>query len=388
MVVAAETTYGRITDEGVADLRKRVGSYYSGGGSIEITQEQLFRYAAGMGNKNPLYRDPAYAAQSCHGSLVAFPTFLNAVKHTSGTPVGGLPGVQSFHAGNRWRWYRPIRPGDIISATYRPSEIVEKPSSYAGRMVLIYADVVYVDQEDRMVGRAAGWSIRTERAAARDKGKYSSIKKATYSAEELEAIWAAYDSEVIRGAEPRYWDDVVVGEQLPPLTKGPLRIVDIGLSGGVGGGSGPVGRGAGGEGSHYYMFQAYRDHPGYSEPDPETGIPDHPHRGHWEDLMSQLIGVPGAYDVGPQRASWMAESVINWMGDNAFLSELDCEFRRFNVEGDTTTIQGTVSDRGERDGQHFVDVEITCENQRAEVHAPGRARAILPTKSGDGKVPR
>ncbi|MPZ24350.1 MAG: acyl dehydratase [Dehalococcoidia bacterium] len=379
--------FGRITDEGVADLRRRVGSYYAGGSSVEINPELLIRYAIGMGTHNSLYRDAAYANASVHGSLVAFPTFLNAVKHTSGTPVGGLPGVQSFHGGNRWRWYRHVRPGDVISATYRPSEILEKPSSYAGRMVIVYADVIYMNQDHQLVGRAGGWSIRTERGAAREKGKYSSVKKESYSAEDLERVWAAYDGERVRGDEPRYWENVAVGDKLPPLTKGPLRIIDIGLSGGVGGGSGPVGRGAGGEGSHYYMFQAYRDHPGYSEPDPETGMPDHPHRGHWEDLMSQLIGVPGAYDVGPQRAAWMAEVVVNWMGDRAFLAELDCEFRRFNIEGDTTTVGGTVTDRGVAGDQHFVDIEIECQNQRGEVHAPGRARAILPTKSGEGVVP-
>src|SRR5258707_512374 len=42
--------------------------------------------------------------------------------------------------------------------------------------------------------------------------------------EDLEQIWKAYQSEAIRGATPRYVQDVTVGEELPNMTKGPMTV--------------------------------------------------------------------------------------------------------------------------------------------------------------------
>ncbi|TAK36733.1 MAG: hypothetical protein EPO21_01690 [Chloroflexota bacterium] len=40
-------------------------------------------------------------------------------------------------------------------------------------------------------------------------------------------IIGEYDKEVIRGAEPRFWEDVQVGEELPSVIKGPLSVRDM-----------------------------------------------------------------------------------------------------------------------------------------------------------------
>lgn len=382
-------TYGKITDEGVADLKKRIGSYYKGGPAVlQVTKDVLVNYARGMGCINPLYFDEEYAEKTRYGGLVGFPTFLNVVTHTSGTPVGGLPGVQSFHSGNDWRWYHTIRPGDRIGTTYKPFDVQQKTSQYAGTMVIVTIDAIYYNQRNQMVGRAKGWSIRAERKAARERGKYSGTEKPKYTVEQLKAFEEALtrENEELRRATPRYWEDVEVGEELPSIIKGPLRIIDIALVD-PGGAGHHYGVGAFVDGAHYYTMQEYRKYAGYAEPDPVTGIADHPHRGHWEDAMATFIAVPGAYDLAPQRTSWLAEVVTNWMGDNAFLRRLYAEIRRFNVEGDTTWIKARVTKKWTEGKQHLIECEVSAVNQRDEVTAPAKAEVILPSRNNDFDLP-
>lgn len=46
--------------------------------------------------------------------------------------------------------------------------------------------------------------------------------------------------------------------------------------------------------------------------------------------------MPGTYDYGPQRSSWMCTLITNWMGDAGVLKRVRTEMRRFNIVGDTT----------------------------------------------------
>ena len=49
------------------------------------------------------------------------------------------------------------------------------------------------------------------------------------------------------------------------------------------------------------------------------GIPDCPERVHWEPEFALMVGAPGAYDYGPERCSWLTHQLTNWMGDDGFL---------------------------------------------------------------------
>ena len=135
-----------------------------------------------------------------------------------------MPGVHTFYGGSEWEYYRPIKPGDVISASYRPYSVVEKPTSnYAGHVVIQSAQTLYVNGRGDAMAKGKAWSVRTERRAARERDVYKGVEKPRYSDEDLQDIWDAYDKEQIRGAEPRHWEDVTEGEVLPPLVRGPLQ---------------------------------------------------------------------------------------------------------------------------------------------------------------------
>ena len=69
-------------------------------------------------------------------------------------------------------------------------------------------------REEELVAKAHDWCVRAARKAAEDKGKYADIKAAEYTKEELDKIYKDYESEIVRGATPRYWEDVVVGNSI------------------------------------------------------------------------------------------------------------------------------------------------------------------------------
>ena len=71
-----------ITEEGIARLRERLGAYYgSGPHFIDITADDIRRYAQSNGDHNKLYLDPGYAGQSRFGGLIA-PILWSGLLHS------------------------------------------------------------------------------------------------------------------------------------------------------------------------------------------------------------------------------------------------------------------------------------------------------------------
>ena len=379
-------TYGKITDEELARIRERIGEWYQvplrARYNETATRDTIRHFCNGIGDDNPLYRDQAYAVETRHGEIIAPPSFLYSCYIVSGG--GGFPGVHGFMAGNDWEFFKTVRLGDSITVTLRYTDLVVKEKSeYAGRTAIPYREGFFWNQHGELVARALGWSVRAERKAAKEKGKYQQIKKYEYTPDELQAIEDAYDAEEIRGNAPRYWEDVAVGDALVPVVKGPLNHTDIqGFSAGCHGAA-TTGRG----GAHKFGLAYKRRHPAWAYKDPVTGVVDTPERVHVSSTMSDEIAIPAAYDYGHQRLSWLFHVVTNWMGDDGFLKRFYGELRRFNLLGDTTWCQGNVIKKYEENGEHLVDIEIRAENQRGEVTAPGRVTVCLPSRSLD-QVPR
>ena len=367
----------RITDEGVANLKTRVGSYFKGeyifAHNHMMTKDGIAHWCDGIGDyRNPLYRDPSYAAKTKYGTIVAPPCSLNSILNVSGMRGGGLPGVHSFHSGWDWLWLKPVYLNDTITGTYRPVDIVEKKSEFALRTVIIYAEGIYRNQKDEIVARCIGWSIRAERGTARDQGKYKEIKQYWITPEMQAQIEDMMEKEEIRGANPRYWEDVNVGDTTQPLVKGPLGVGEMMAWAHSIGGGGEV---------HAFKVRSLRKHPAWGWKNPETGASETIDQVHEQEEAAKGIAIPAAYDVGAQRNSWVSQGITNWMGDDGFLKNLYCEYRRFNVYGDIQFIKAKVTRKYEKDGEHLVDMDAWAENQRGEVTAPGKATVALPSKT-------
>jgi hypothetical protein len=162
------------------------------------------------------------------------------------------------------------------------------------------------------------------------------------------------------------------GEELPTIARGPLSLMDtMGFLVGCGRGH-----------THGVVLQAAVKHPGHFFRNPEAGGGvEYTGIGHHRESVAKDVGVPGTYDYGPQRSSWMCSLVTNWMGDAGVLKRIRTEMRRFNIMGDTTFCKGKVVRKYVKDNTGLVDIEIAAENQRGELTTPSFATVALPSRN-------
>lgn len=345
------------------DLR-RTGQQWN----TEASPDAVRHFCWGIGDENPLFCDPAYAAGARAGGALAPGCFLYTIDTTVVAPK--LRGIQWLYGGTDWEWYRPIRHRDSFTVRARLLDAVEKEGGNARKFILQTGETLYTNQHGELVCRAMGSTARTARAKAEGGLKYAPRETHRYSPEELEHIAHAIETEELRGSTPRFWEDVTVGDMVQPMLKGPLNITDM-ICWYSGGG---------------HSYQAHRRatmhrkrHPADAFVNPETGAQDSAARGHAESKMAREVGMPGGYDVGPQRISWLGQLMTNWMGDDGFLHRLNVSVRRPNIFGDVSWCRGRVVDKRIADGAHCVDLELWVDNQLGETTARGTATVHLPS---------
>lgn len=350
-----------ITAAALADLQRRIGQTVPRPEPyIEVaTRDAVRHWAAGIGDRNPFWLEAG----------VAPPTMLFAMDRIVSGYVGGLPGIHAMYAGTDFGWQRPIGIGDRILGESMLLDVVERPSRFAKRAIQQIYRTTFRNQRNEVVCVADSWCFRTERDAARERRKYGTVEPSRYTAEVIEAIALAYKTEQIRGALPRLVNDVQVGEELPAVVKGPLTVTSV-IAFIQGWGSLYI-RG------HGLAFDLFERHPALGIPN-AFGVPEPPERVHWDETLARAVGVPGAYDYGPERVAWLGHLVTNWMGDAGVLRRLSVQVMRHNLIGDTTWCRGQVTGK-HADG--VVVLALRAENQRGETTARGTAEVVLPPKA-------
>ena len=365
------TEAGRITEQGIDDLRERIGRPIPRSQPhIEVaTKDAIRHFAHGIGDSNPLWTDEDYACGTRHNGLLAPPCILFAMDKNVSGYIGGLPGVHGLFAGTNWTWYRPIRVGDEIKGrAYLKDVVVKENSKFAGKTVIQYYQVDFFDHSQAKVAEAVYWGIRTERTSARDIGSYKEFQPKKYTPDEIQALRKHYEGEVPRGAQTRYWDDVTDEEVLPTVLKGPLTVT--GMIAFIAGWGGLYVR------AHRLAMEQATRHPSLGIPN-AMGVPEPPEVVHWDSDFARSIGAPSAYDYGPERVSWLGHLMTDWIGDDGFLCRLNVQVNRINALGDVTWCKGRVKRKYVQDGRSLVDCEVWAENQSGIVTAKGDATAEL-----------
>ena len=365
--------FPKITDEGVNNLRQFLGK------ELEVkdpfnqyaTPDTIRHFAHGMGDTNPLFTDEEYGKKSRWGTIIAPPTFLFSC-FTSSVPQG-LPGVHGLWSGASFEMEDVIRAGTRIQATVALSGLTPKETRIAGHAILQEFTYTFHNAEGGILGKARERSMRIERDAGRKRGKYKVLEPAHYTPEDIDRIYGDCDKEEIRGATPRYWEDVTLGQELAPIVKGPLRITDV-VAWKIGWGFRPFCF------AHKIAVDKRKRHPLAYIPD-KYGIPDIPERVHWQPEFAQQIGLPAAYDYGPQRVSWLCQVVSNWTGDDGFIQEFWADVIRISLIGDTHWLRGKVTKKRKEDGRGLVEMDLWGDDQRGETTIRGGATVVLPCRN-------
>ena len=375
--MTTERMFPKISDEALSDLRRRIGVPITDTlepWCHEATRDNIRHYAHGIGDDNPLWCEPEYAEKTKYGSIVALPSFLFTTSRIVSGYCGGLSGVHAMWAGADWTWHKPVLRNDTIRAEAYLKDLVEHQTKFAGRSFQQIYHVDFYNQEGDHVAGADSWVFRTDRDEARERGtKYTEARGRVepFTQEQLDEFYDIYDQEEIRGATPRYFEDVNVGDKLPPMMKGPMTVTGFICY-------------AQGWGGLYIRanklaYKMQKAHPGLGIRN-RFNVPDCPERVHWDEDFALEVGAPGAYDYGPERCSWLTHHMTNWIGDDGFLHKSDCQIRRHNPDGDAIVITGEVTKKFEENGKKYVEVEQKATTHRGELSAFGTAVAELPSK--------
>jgi acyl dehydratase len=184
-----------------------------------IEASHILMFARAIGDENPVYADSEAAKASEVGGIVAPPTFAIASaqfdpdyplrpkagrtwfgsgKHASGLAkpatddpgaagasgepaasesgasdagAGGKPAHKpksgaaagGLHAEQHFTYHRPLRPGDVLTATTQPGRTWEKEGKRAGKLVFNEWVTEYRDARGELVVTARSVGVRTER---------------------------------------------------------------------------------------------------------------------------------------------------------------------------------------------------------------------------------
>jgi hypothetical protein len=194
--------------------------------------------------------------------------------------------------------------------------------------------------------------------------------------EEIAAIEDQALAEAPRGAAPRYWEDVKVGDDIDAVTKGPIGLTDEIAY--IAAGAAPIPRIA----AHRVSLARYRRHPKWAFRDPTTHALEPVYSVHYNDYAARLQGAQAAYDVGIQRTCWGIHALTNWMGDTGFLKSVEQQYRSHVYLSDVVRLSGkVVAKEIDADGDHVVCLTTWATNQREQNVMPGTAVVRLPHRA-------
>jgi acyl dehydratase len=139
-----------------------------------------------------------------------------------------------------------------------------------------------------------------------------------------------------------YFDDVQVGDELPPLVKGPIRQIQLTRYAGASGDFNPI---------------------------------------HQDEEFAKAAGMGGVFAHGMLSMGFVAQAVTDWAGAGT-VRKIGVRFTALVRLKDTVTCKGRVLGKSSKDDVHTVDLEIWAETQRGDRVVTGKATVALPSREG------
>ena len=143
--------------------------------------------------------------------------------------------------------------------------------------------------------------------------------------------------------EQIFLDDIEVGGEIPPLTKGPCTVMTMAKFAAMNG--------------DFY--------PGHYD-------------SKWAIEMDRL---PSAIVHGMQVTTYLSQLLTDWIGPDGALKKFASQVRAHTFVGDTLTMKGKVTKKYTRDSESYLECEVWGEKQDGTVVIQGSATVTLPSRS-------
>ena len=137
-----------------------------------------------------------------------------------------------------------------------------------------------------------------------------------------------------------YFEDVKVGDELPPLVKGPIQQIQLTRYAGASGDFNPI---------------------------------------HQDDEFARAAGMGGVFAHGMLSMGFVGQAVTDWAGAGQ-VRKLGARFAGLVRLKDTITCRGRVLAKSSKDDVNLVDLEVWAENDKGDKVVTGKATVALPTR--------
>jgi acyl dehydratase len=378
------------------------------------TKDAISDWARGTQNHNPLFHDEEYTRHTRWGTIIASPFFQQNIA-PQGTvcyriipPEVGIgktmdPGAPQYDytvmwtVFPQWEFFKPIRPGDSFRVWCGPNvhEDLTNPDGKGPRIFQLHDQVKYFNQKNELVTirhKKLKFYIISQKDQKVDMPLIKPdpvLEKYKYTKEEIDYLDNVRNSEILRGAQIRWWEDVKIGEELQPVSNGPSTVWEQIL--------------------HVAYLQhlnttkkskadwaEVREKSGYGTKategkqatipphvpvrDPESGIWRNPIEHHFVDLDRMGHGRAKEYATVVMNVWWcvLGRLLTNWMGDDGFLKKAAFDRMDNQIVGDTIIGRGKVIRKYiENEDEHMVDVVCWLESLRGYIIYCGTATISL-----------
>jgi acyl dehydratase len=141
-------------------------------------------------------------------------------------------------------------------------------------------------------------------------------------------------------AQELYYEDVQVGQAMPPLTKGPVAKLQLVMYAGASGDFNPL---------------------------------------HTDDDFAKAVGMPGVIAHGMLIMGFVGQAITDWI-PRRNLKKLGVRFAGMTYPGEAITVSGTVTDKRTDNGRNLITCEVTAADQNGGVKVSGTFVAALPSR--------
>jgi hypothetical protein len=359
------------------------------------SKDLIMHMAYAADYRNPLWRDENYARNTRWGGIIAPPFFLTCI--TNGGPfywINVTPEVGIFAGmiiGEYWEFFQPIHMDDSFKVWIGEPSIIDvtRPGNSNERRFRINTEVSYINQRDKVVGILRRTDYNTILPPGSEIGNVfrpgteisielnlgikpndfpglQQTKEYVYTMEEIKAIDSLYEAEKRRGAKIRYWEDVSVGDILPPTVIGPITVWDqVVEMQGIGTALLP-------------MMEVRRQTPDRVILDPTSNIPHKSIEIHLSEKVPPILGLYSTTVIQGTIEHLLGRLITNWMGDDGFLKKFNWLKLCNTSIGDTAFGRGKVVKKYiDQNGDHLVDLDVWMETNRGYISNVGPATVSL-----------
>lgn len=331
-----------------------------------------------VGGMNPLYRDINYCKTTKYGTLIAPPSWPYTIVYGC-FPEVIVPKFSSLYAGESIEWYLPVADEDEIDwRTTFPTEVTLEESKEHGPMVVTKG-------KHEFKRKTAGLELckhefttcHFEMAKSTYQDSLDPTVAPEYTEEFIQSIFDQQDAEKVRGAVPRYWEDVVIGETMDPVVRGPFTVMESAAW-------------LNAAGQCFFtsdrMFRFVHENTGLGYYDPKLKVWFNFQEPIFDDwgTMHKRTGsyVPGGW--AGQRSGWAMHMISNWMGDEGFLWKYSARHLAKGGYHKVFWTRGAVVGKGQENGRFWVDIDLYVEDETGRRIMTGDAKVLLPSKEAGG----